>query len=132
MNAPVQRSALSSVHRAARGCRNAVRRSVRRLAGHDPTTVLVRLKGDIDAHNAPRVAHRVLKALRGETTCIEIDVSRVPRVSSSGSKALFAAVRAARETGAQLVILDASPQVRFALHHAGLDNVLTYRDTKQR
>jgi len=105
-----------------------VRRLPRRFSRRpDARTVTVRLRGDIDASNADHVAQRLSTALRTAPGTIEIDLTRVIRITPNGSTALLVLARSAQERGTAVVIRNASGQPRAALHSVGLDRFLTYR-----
>ncbi|GAA0672182.1 hypothetical protein GCM10010193_25700 [Kitasatospora atroaurantiaca] len=117
------------VQRAGREMRAALQRlRPGRARAPGPRTVLVRLRGTIDTANADQVAHRLRAALRSAPARIEIDLARVPHITPSGSTALLALTRTARETGSEIVIRNAAPQPRAALRAVGLDRLATFQN----
>lgn len=69
---------------------------------HRPGTVVVRLRGQIDARSAERTRHTLVAALGTSPTVPEVDLSGVEHLSADGTGAFFAALKAARSLGTRL------------------------------
>ncbi|WP_405722017.1 STAS domain-containing protein [Streptomyces sp. NBC_01537] len=98
-------------------------------AARDPQRAVVRLRGEINTENAERITQRLLAALSDSPTVLEIDLAAVSRITHRGTQAFFDVVRAAKPIGVPVVISNANPQVRAALHGIGLDHVLRYTNS---
>ncbi|WP_434598021.1 STAS domain-containing protein [Streptomyces sp. A5-4] len=87
---------------------------------------VVRLRGEISARNAGKTARRLTAALNNSPATLEIDLTRVTRITNDGTGALFHTARAATPAGVTLIITGANADVRATLHTIGLDNLLRY------
>jgi len=86
-----------------------------------PTEGGLSLSGEIDAHTAPRVAD----ALAGTgSTVVDVDMSGVEFVDSSGLRVLVEAHQRLESSGGVLRLVDASPAVRRLLQISGIDGYL--------
>jgi anti-sigma B factor antagonist len=81
----------------------------------------ISLSGEIDAHTAPRVAEAI--AAVGAST-IDVDMSGVEFVDSSGLRVLVDAHQRLEANGGGLRLVDASPAVRRLLEISGVDGYL--------
>lgn len=91
---------------------------------HRPGTVVVRLRGHIDARSAERTGHALLNALSAFPTTLEVDLSGVQHLSADGTGAFFAGLKAARSRGTRLTVTHAPPQVAKMLNRVGLLRLL--------
>jgi anti-anti-sigma regulatory factor len=57
---------------------------------HRPGTVVVRLRGQIDARSAERTSRTLVDALGTSPTVLEVDLSGVEHLSADGTGAFFA------------------------------------------
>ena len=86
-----------------------------------PTEGGLSLSGEIDAHTAPRVAD----ALAGTgSTVVDVDMSGVEFVDSSGLRVLVEAHQRLETSGGALRLVDASPAVKRLLQISGIDGYL--------
>lgn len=86
--------------------------------------MVVRLGGEIDAHNAADIAHRLKAALGKRPAVLDVNLTAVGHVSLAGAQAFSEAVRAARQAGVTMVLSDVSSRVGATLRQAGLDGLL--------
>src|SRR5438874_1268410 len=87
--------------------------------------VEVRLEGDIDLEAVPAVRLTLLKALRANPGCtVQVDMSRVTFLDSSGMGMLVGVHKQAVAAGAVLRIVNPHERVEFVLAVARLDAVL--------
>ncbi|MEU9047749.1 MULTISPECIES: STAS domain-containing protein [unclassified Kitasatospora] len=103
--------------------RTAARDLRRRLDG----TVTVKLHGEVGSRSAERAARRMAAALERGPSAVDIDMTRVTRLSRDGATALLAVVRAAHTAGVPVVVRGANAQARDTLHQLGLDRLVAYR-----
>ncbi|WP_164992638.1 STAS domain-containing protein [Streptomyces sp. M3] len=86
----------------------------------------VRLVGDVVASTADVAAAQLRAPLSGNPDIIDIDMSAVTYLNSAGGHAFVSLIGAAVPAGVRLVIRDASPEARSALHTLGLDRFFEY------
>ncbi|MCW8216675.1 STAS domain-containing protein [Streptomyces griseolus] len=82
--------------------------------------------GEIDSRAADRAAAQLRAPLSNNADAIDIDMSGVTYLNAAGGHAFVSLIGAAVPAGVRLVIRDASPLVRSALHTLGLDRFFTY------
>ncbi|WP_305783920.1 STAS domain-containing protein [Symbioplanes lichenis] len=90
---------------------------------HDDTTSITRIiiQGDVDAVTSDRVFEVFLQALREHRpTCVDMDVSGVTFLDSSGIRTLAQCQAEARRAGSHIVLLNLPPMVRRVLEITGL------------
>ncbi len=90
---------------------------------HDDTTAITRLtvRGDVDAITSDRVYDVFLQALHDHRpTCVDMDVSGVTFLDSSGIRTLAQCQADARRAGGHLVLLNVPPMVLRVLEITGL------------
>lgn len=88
-------------------------------------TMTVAPEGDVDAASAAalrQVLQQVVEQPGART--VEVDMSRVTFLDSSGLGVLVAAHRAAQNRGASLRLRDPGPMVKMVLEVTNLDQVL--------
>ncbi|MEV6303176.1 STAS domain-containing protein [Actinoplanes sp. NPDC051861] len=84
-------------------------------------TIVVSPEGDLDIDNAALLRQVLQQVLdRGDCTHVEIDMSAVTFLDSSGLGILVAARRAARSRGATLHLREPGPVVRMVLEVTNL------------
>lgn len=87
--------------------------------------MVVHLGGEVDAHNAAAVAHRLQAAALGRRLAVlNVDLTAVGHVSLAGAQAFAEAARAARQAGVTLVVSYVSFRVAVTLRRAGLGDLL--------
>jgi anti-anti-sigma factor len=94
-------------------------------------TIVVAPEGDVDVDNAA-VLRQVLQQVvdRGDCTRLDIDMSAVTFLDSSGLGMLVAAQRAAGARGITLKLRDPGPVVRMVLEVTNLHTTLTAEDDR--
>ena len=91
------------------------------------TDVLVWARGELDLASAPRLREAMLGVLAGRNDAfvINLDMSAIDFVDSSGLGVLIAVLKRMRFVGGDLVIRAPSPSVRKLFGLTGLDKVFT-------
>ncbi|MBT2509387.1 STAS domain-containing protein [Streptomyces sp. ISL-98] len=92
---------------------------------HRPGTVVVRLRGQIDACSVEPTSRTLLDALGTSPTILDVDLSGVEHLSADGTGAFFAGLKAARSRGTRLTVTHAPPQVAKMLNRVGLLRLLS-------
>jgi anti-anti-sigma factor len=81
--------------------------------------VAASVQGDIDLANAPQLIAHLKALICGPGQRIEVDLSGVEFMDSSGLAALIAAQRVAVDRGSPLILVATSPQVERLLEITG-------------
>jgi anti-anti-sigma factor len=89
-------------------------------AGH----VTVRPVGDVDAATSPLLHQALVDASNESLTLLEVDMSSVEFLDSSGISALIAGNILAADHGARLIVTNPQPPVRRVLDLTGLSELL--------
>lgn len=83
--------------------------------------VTVSLQGDVDVRSVPGVRERLLRAVSAAPgATVQVDMSRVTFLDSSGLGVLVAARRHAVESGGRLALVEVPPPVAALLRLTGL------------
>ncbi|WP_406503286.1 STAS domain-containing protein [Streptomyces sp. NBC_00212] len=90
------------------------------VAGLDPA--LVRVRGDLDVENAPILRAALAPLLHRP---VELDLTEVGFIDSSGIAALLAHLRHCHLAGGSMTMPHASSLVQRVLQLAGVDDLLT-------
>ncbi|MEN8656138.1 STAS domain-containing protein [Streptomyces sp. 21So2-11] len=90
-----------------------------------PGTVVVRLRGRIDARSAEHTGRTLADALGTSPNILEVDLSGVEHLSADGTGAFFTGLRAARSRGSRLAVTHAPPQAAMMLNRVGLLRLLS-------
>ncbi len=85
--------------------------------------MVVRLSGDVDLAGVPRLRAALVELDRRGHHCIELDLSLVDFLDSSGLGALLGALRRARAGGGDLHVVAAATPVTAVLGILGLNAV---------
>ncbi len=94
------------------------------MAGDEVQTVVVKLEGDVDLESEPKILLALKRALSGNPNRVELDVSGVTFLDSSGLSVLLSAERIAAHHNARLSLVKAPPVVRRVVEATGLTQVL--------
>lgn len=94
-------------------------------------TVLIRLKGRLDAASGADVKATFQKFLQQGCSNIIVDFREVPFVDSSGLVALVSGLRLAREKKGQLVLSNILPQVQTVFRLTMLDRIFPIHPTSE-
>jgi anti-sigma B factor antagonist len=96
------------------------------ISSGPPTTLTVRLAGELDLVARPSVTDRVTAALDGEAEVerVVVDLGAVKFCDSSGLGALLDIRRVAGKSGASIVLRSPSAGVARVLDIAGIDDLL--------
>lgn len=100
-----------------------------RLAHHRPRpgVAVLRPAGEMDALGAPAVAARIA-ALASTDACVVLDMRLVTFVDARGIHALLAGDRAARRSGARLIVVGVDHTTWRVLRICGVERELTLMD----
>jgi anti-sigma B factor antagonist len=80
--------------------------------------------GRLNMVSGPDLREAVKRAVAGGRPRVVVDLSRVPFMDSSGLGALIAGLKAAREAGGDLRIVQPSTQVTMVLKLSNVDSIL--------
>lgn len=90
--------------------------------------VVLSASGDVDLHTAGQLREAVVNAVGGEGGAaprqVDVDLSGVPFLNSSGLGALLAGVKEANRLGIVFRVLNLQPPVRRVVEMMGLAEVL--------
>lgn len=92
--------------------------------GPEPRSITLRLRGDIDAVTAPRLASVIEVAVDSGITNFVLDCSEVDYVDSSALELLIAVDRTVRPLGGSLGIIGVHPSVMHIIELAGVLDVV--------
>lgn len=85
---------------------------------------MVRPEGRLDMVAAPGLREQLQTLVRGGDTRLVVDLSGVDALDSSGLGALISGLKAARQSGGDLLIVAPGEQARAVLELTNLDRVL--------
>lgn len=85
---------------------------------------VISVVGELDFSTAPRLREQILELLKGSTSNLVIDVSRLDFVDSSGLGVLVAAMKRMRERKGRLMLRSPSANTSKVLQVSGLDKLL--------
>jgi anti-anti-sigma factor len=86
----------------------------------DGSVARVAVRGDLTASRAGELEDRALPLLDGPVTRLELDLAKMPFLSSTGVAVLVRLSRRARQGKRQFMMLNASPHIERMLRIAGL------------
>ncbi len=89
-----------------------------------PGVALITVTGRLDAHGAPRLRHGLDEARTAGLVHQRVRMDGVEFMDSAGLAAIVAGLKAARQNGGDLVLVDPSPMVRKVLELTLLDRVV--------
>lgn len=93
--------------------------------------MLLEVEGVVDAHTAPRLKETLSDWLAQGHSRLVLNDSRIEHMSSAGLRVLLYAQREARQRGGDVRLFGANAQVRRVIELAGLERLLSIRDTRQ-
>ena len=93
----------------------------------DGDVVVVHVGGELDPHSAPTLAGHLDDLLGGGSTEVDLDLSGLRFVDSSGLRVLLAASERLTGAGGALWLRDPAPAVRRLLDVAGVHEALPVR-----
>ncbi|SFO91548.1 stage II sporulation protein AA (anti-sigma F factor antagonist) [Amycolatopsis arida] len=97
-----------------------------RITSTGEVSVVLTVSGEVDLATAGEVTDAIEAALRAPgTESVEVNLTEVSFLDSSGLRALVAGQKRAEEAGKRLVVSDPQPQVRKVMEITGLSEVLT-------
>ena len=90
---------------------------------------LIRVTGEVDLYSSPELRTTVLKVVPAAAEVVEVDLSGVEYIDSSGVATLVEGLRSARDHEKQFVLVAPSPEVMKVLELARLDRVFEVKGT---
>lgn len=94
-------------------------------AAYHDRTAIVALSGELDLEQRPTLLAAVELALQGTPSHLELDLSDLTFIDSSGLAALHEALALSASAGADLALTSPSDSVRKVLKLTGYDTVFT-------
>lgn len=88
---------------------------------------LIRVSGEVDLYSSPELRKVVLESVPSKGGAIEIDLSAVTYIDSSGVATLVEGLRSAGKNDASLVLVNPSAAVLQVLELARLDSIFEVR-----
>jgi anti-anti-sigma factor len=88
------------------------------------TDTVVKLVGDIDPYNSPRLAQHLDQLIRQGQTTIVLALEDLHFIDSSGLGVIVRAARQARDAGGELTLRQPTASIRKILEITGLDHIL--------
>ena len=88
---------------------------------------VIRVEGDVDLYSSPELRTAVLEAVPRASAGVEVDLSRVSYMDSSGVATLVEGLRAANEHEVRFTLSEPSEAVMKVLELARLDSVFEVR-----
>ena len=92
--------------------------------GHDASTVVVSVTGDLDLWNSPALEQRLRRCLERGQCWVVVDLGKASFLDSSGLGALTNAKRRIERKGGRLVVINTNEQMRRVFELTGLMRVL--------
>ncbi len=88
---------------------------------------LIRVIGEVDLYSSPELRKTVLKVIPKAAEGVEVDLSGVEYIDSSGVATLVEGLRSAREHDKKFILVSPSPGVMQVLELARLDRIFELR-----
>ncbi len=85
--------------------------------------IRIAVRGEVDLYTSPDLRAVVMKAVPAASTGVEVDLSGVDYMDSSGVATLVEGFKSARENSKTFVLVTPSPSVMKVLELARLDSV---------
>ena len=92
-----------------------------------PEGQLITVNGEVDLYSSPELRKVILKTIPSAKGVLEVDLSGVTYIDSSGVATLVEGLRSARENGSGFVLVKPSLAVMQVLELARLDSVFEVR-----
>jgi anti-sigma B factor antagonist len=89
---------------------------------------VVRVRGTVDLRKSPQLRELLLDAVRRSAGTVQIDLSHVDYMDSSGVGTLVYVKREAERTGRRIVLVGLKPRVRSIFEITHLDRFFTIVD----
>jgi anti-sigma B factor antagonist len=85
---------------------------------------IVEVNGEVDGATAPELEEELLRLLAGSVRCVIVNLRSTTFIDSNGLAALIAALRVARDRGADILLQAPTPSVRKILQISGAAQLL--------
>ena len=85
--------------------------------------VRIAVRGEVDLYSSPRLRTALLDAVPAAGTVVEVDLSGVEYIDSSGVATLVEGLKSARENEKGFILVEPSDPVRQVLELARLDSI---------
>ncbi len=95
-------------------------------------TVLLEVKGEVDAHTACKLEEALTDLLTQGHSRLVLDVSQVEYISSTGLRVLLDAQREARGLGGEVRLFGPKTPVRRVIELAGFERLLYVSDSREK
>ncbi len=91
----------------------------------DEAKILISVRGEVDLYTSPDLRATLMKAVPEASAGVDVDLSGVDYMDSSGVATLVEGFKSARENSKTFVLVTPSPSVMKVLELARLDSVFT-------
>lgn len=85
--------------------------------------ILIAVRGEVDLYSSPQLRTALLDAVPAAASGVEVDLSGVEYIDSSGVATLVEGLKSARENNKDFVLVEPSASVRQVLELARLDTI---------
>ena len=85
--------------------------------------ILIAVRGEVDLYSSPRLRTALLDAVPAAGIAVEVDLSGVEYIDSSGVATLVEGLKSARENNKEFILVEPSAPVRQVLELARLDSI---------
>ena len=86
------------------------------------TAVVVHAAGSVNTNTAPQLLEPLLRT--AENGPVQLDLAKVPYMSSAGLRVLVMAAKALQKRGERLRVINVAPQIYFVLNRAGFTSFM--------
>ena len=86
------------------------------------TAVVVHAAGSVDSNTAQQLQEPLLRA--AEKGAVQLDLAKVPYMSSAGLRVLLLAAKALQKRGERLRVINVAPQIYNVLNVAGFTSFM--------
>ncbi|MCT2534967.1 anti-sigma factor antagonist [Aquibacillus koreensis] len=93
------------------------------------STAIVLLAGEIDAYTAPKLKEALLPLAKQQGLLIEVNLEKVNYMDSTGLGVFISALKATKESGSELKLVQLQDRVKRLFEITALDSIITIDST---
>ncbi|MFD2043845.1 STAS domain-containing protein [Ornithinibacillus salinisoli] len=90
----------------------------------DSAKILVHLSGEIDVYTAPKLKDTLLQLTSNNGNDIQVDLSQVSYMDSTGLGVFISALKSAKESGSTVTLVNLRERVLRLFQITGLDQII--------